>query len=234
MNARISIALAAAILAAVSGCTTSTGQKVKISRSELASVKRLGVLVTAEKPFQVRFARDEAGSTGAMVGAMTFGLSGVVVGSTIEAGAKAASDHNRAKALGLSLGDFNGPAYLQQQVTQRLSAARMFEAVTMLTTNQPIDLKGADARLALNVREWGLRRQQAGGTNELLQVALDVNVRLVRPNGTAMWERDDVYLDGVGTSLEQFRDTPGLLVERLSSALNRYSGRVVNELRYTE
>jgi hypothetical protein len=47
-------------------------------RSHCRIPSSLGVLATAETPFLVRFPRDEAGSTSAMVGAMTFGVSGLL------------------------------------------------------------------------------------------------------------------------------------------------------------
>src|SRR5688572_9548760 len=174
MNASVRL-FTVALVVLFSGCATSTGEKRQVTRTELSSLKRVGVFASAAKPFQVRFSRDEAGSTGAMVGALTFGLSGVVVGSTIEAGAKAAADNAKTKSLGQER-EFDGPKLLQDEVARRLASAGVFESVVTLQTNKVAN-EDADGALILNLREWGLRRQQAGGTNELLQVGFDVNVR---------------------------------------------------------
>lgn len=215
------------------GCTTPTGAKTELSRNQVQSIKSLGVVAKADKPFDVRFSRDEAGSAGAMVGAFTFGLSGVVVGSTIEAGAKYAADNSKRKSLTEQTGVFDPVTLMRDDLVRRLSAAKTFETVSASSTNAA-SADATDGTLSVTLREWGLRRHQAGGTNELLQVAFDANVRLARKGGALIWERNDVYLDGHGHSLREFKETPGLLVDRISVGLSNYVGRVANELRYAK
>jgi hypothetical protein len=64
-------------------------------------------------------------------------------------------------------------------------------------------------------------------------VGLDANIKLVRSErNQVLWERDDFYLDGKATPIEDFKNIPGLLVRRLSEALDRYAGRTVNEVKH--
>ncbi len=230
-NPRILAALGAILLFGASGCTTSTGEKVKLDQARMSAVRQLDVAASASKPFQVKFSRDEAGDTGAMIGAATFGLAGALVGGSIESGAKSAADRKKTQGLAQALAAFEGPAYLENEVAKRMTAAGLFSSVKVVPTNHVA--KASEAVLHLNLREWGLRRVQAGGTNEMLQIGFDVNVRLAGANDTAIWARDDFFLDGQAASLAEYRDTPGLLVERLSNALGVYAGRLVNELRYS-
>ncbi len=99
--------------------------------------------------------------------------------------------------------------------------------------NDALQKSGVDGMLTVTIKQWGVRRCASAVRDDKVQAGLLYHGRIAEVGkAQALWERDELYLDGECYSLDEL-GTKGLLLQTiLSRALENASGKFVNEVRF--
>lgn len=213
-----------------SSCTPTTGTRVRLSPTNLSKIKSIGVMVKKEGDFSVRLSREELSATGIVVGSI-FGVVGTLVGAGAEVAGRQSADQRIEEQFKPVVGDYDPRRLMTERLHHYLLSAGPFKDV--VTADKEVGaLKGkeSDALLEVTLREWGLRRC-LGPAGENIQVGLDIQGKMLRlDDGTAVWERDELYLDGACLPWRDFLSRERLLKDTFSKAIDNLSGKIVNEI----
>lgn len=207
----------------LSSCTPTTGTRVSLSQSDLAKIKRIGILVKEEESFSVRLSREEATNVGAAV----LGL----VGAGIEAGIRSSADTKIEEELKPILGNYDPKKLMQEKLYHYIEATRVFSPVTGIDVEDQNLVKGTglDGLLEVTLKQWGLRLCLGPRPGEQVQVGLSVHGKMYElERGNTVWERNELYLDGKCYPLGDFRSRGSLLKDAISRSIDTLSGRIVN------
>jgi hypothetical protein len=217
----------------LSGCTTTTGDQIALSRAEVAKIRNLGVVVRTEHGFSVYYSRDEMTASGAVIGGL--------LGAAIESGARASADADRTERLKPGLGDFDPQRLVAEQVTQKLQAANLFQKVEIIdskdvnATSKLFKGTDLDGLLIITIHRWGLASCPESRVGEQIQVSFDSNVKMMLLNQSApAWDRNDFYLDGECHSVNELVLQSGLLRTEFNRAVDELTGKLVNAIRFPQ
>lgn len=211
----------------VSACTPTTGTHILLNQSNLTKIKTIGIIVKKEEDFSVRLSREKTTATGAVL----FGL----IGAAVEAGARSSADIQREEKFKPLVGDYDPQKLMDERLHHYLQLAKVFNTVISIDDPDHKVLKGKelDGILEVTLKEWGLRLCLNPGSQEQVQVGVSVHGRMfLLEDGSSVWERDELYLNGECHPVENFRSHEGLLKDGLSRTIDNLSGKIVNEIRF--
>ncbi|MFQ5542039.1 MAG: hypothetical protein ACE5E2_04350 [Candidatus Binatia bacterium] len=209
----------------LSSCTATTGTRIPLSQPNLTKIKTIGIIVKKEEEFSVRLSREKMTGTGAIL----FGL----IGAGIEAATRASADEKLEEKLKPIVGDYDPTKLMDERLHLYLQSAKVFSTVVSIDVEDRDVLKGKalDAFLEVMLKQWGLRLCLSPGSGEQVQVGLNVHGRMfLLQDGSTVWERDELYLDGECHAVGDFRSREGLLKDVLARAIDNLSGRIVNNI----
>lgn len=209
----------------LSSCTPTTGTRIHLAQTNLAKIKRIGILVKKEETFSVRLSREKMTN----VGAAFFGL----IGAAIEAGAAASADAKLEEELKPIVGDYDPEKLMDERLHHYLKLAQVFDTVVTVDVEDHEAQKeqGLDGVLEITLKEWGVRLCLDVASREQVQGGVNMQGRmLLVEDGSAVWEHDELYLDGECHRVEDFRSREGLLKDALSRTIDNLSGKIVNEI----
>lgn len=201
----------------VASCTPTTGTRVSLNPSNLSKIKSIGVVVTKEEDFSVRLSREEGTATGAAL----FGL----IGAGIEAAARDSSDKQVEEQFKSIVADYNPNKPMSDRLRHHLRESGSFNTIA---DGALLRSKELDASLEVTIREWGLRR--CAGKSGTVQVGFNLYARVVLvDNGSTVWERNELYLDGECRPWQEFKANGRLLKSVFARSIDNVSGKIVNE-----
>ena len=214
-----------------------SGDKVTLIRSNLTSVKRVGVAVNEEGKFTVRSVSDRRtpGTTqasGILAWATTspgaiLALAPLIIDGAVRTGV----DKMKTQNIKPSLGDFNPKKLMEERICESMQAAKIFTAVeTINEYNQKLlKEKKMDGGLEVTLKLLGI----LPCADDKLAVFVNYNVKMfLTGKKQPIWEREDTYLDSSCYLYDEFRDKEGLLKNRLINAIDDISGTLVNQIRF--
>jgi len=207
----------------LSSCTPTTGTRISLTQPNLAKIKKIGILVKKEESFSVRLSREE----GTNVGAAVLGL----VGAGIEAGVRSSADTRLEEELKPILGDYDPQKLMEEKLYQYIQATKVFNPVAGINVEDRNLQRetGLDGILEVTLKEWGLRLCLGPRPGEQVQVGFSVHGKMyVVEQGSTVWERNELYLDGKCHPLGDFRSRGSLLKDAISRSIDTLSGRIVN------
>ena len=207
-----------------SSCTATSGTRVPLNPTQLQKIKKVGTLVKKEEDFSVRLSRAKMSGVGAV-----FGL----IGAGIEAGLRSSNDAKLEEGLKPILGDYDITKVTAENLNKRINSQKVFGSsdIASVEDSEALRKMGIDGVLEVTFKEWGLRLCSSSSVLEQVQVGLGVHGRIfLLGDGSTIWERDDLYLDGECRRVEEFRLSEGMLKNALSRAADNLAGRVVNEI----
>lgn len=204
-------------------CTTTTGTKISHTQNTLSKINKIGIIVKKESNFSVNLSRDKMTNTSTCL----FGL----LGYAIEHSARANIDQNLANEFRPQIGIFNPEKRMEEKLLYYLQSAEVFRTVEIGGAEGHALLKKMqfDAVLKIMIKEWGLRLCVGADKKEQLQAGIDIHALLIE-DGTAIWERDELYLDGDCYSLEELRSQKEIVENNLARTVDDLSARIVNEI----
>ena len=204
-------------------CVATTGTKTNVTASELAKIRKTGVVVESQQPISIRIARDNMTNTGAIL----FGL----VGAAVEAGYKSSKDAEHEESVGRVL-NFDPVKEHAVALRDKLMEVKAFPNVEIVQAgdSRVLRTQGFDAVFKETIEEWGLRLC-SGESN--VRVGFDVHMQLVSlQNEAVIWERDELFMDGPCRPLSDFQADRELLGASLKSATQTLAGKTANEIAF--
>ena len=210
---------------ALAACTATTGTKVPTGEYQLSKITKIGISAKKEEEFSLRISREQMTNTG--------GILGGLVGLGIEAGIRSSSDSKLEDALKLLVGDFDPTQVLTEKLSNRMQAASAFKEVLTIKSQDERSLRenALDGLLEVTLMQWGLRLCSASTSGEQVEVALTVHGKVILlGNGNTVWERDEVYRDGMYHPVSKFQVQDGYIKQALSAAIDNLAGKIVNDI----
>jgi hypothetical protein len=195
--------------------------------STFRSIENVGVVVRKEQEFSVRLSREKMTGTGTILAGL--------IGFGIESAARTSTDSEHEKRLMSALGHFDPVMEMTKRLRFNLESCKRFRQISLIDGNNASDseAKSCDVILEVTIREWGLRLclGASEGGLERLQAALVLHARLFPPKqDKALWERDEVYLEGTCRPVQAYESEATLLSDVLQRSINTVAGRITNEI----
>lgn len=180
-------------------------------------------MVKKEEEFSVRLSRQEMTATGAVF----FGL----LGAGVEAAVRHSADTRVEEQFKAIIAIYDPKKPMIERLYHYLRSSRSFATVVAdVGDDAVLRPKGLDSVLEVTLKEWGLRRCP-GPSPDRVQIGLNVYAKMfLLGEGSTVWERDELHLDGECRPWQDYRSDEGLLKQVLSRALDNLSGKIVNEI----
>jgi hypothetical protein len=163
------------------------------------------------------------------VGQILLGPVGGLIGTGAEAAQRRSTDQGIEEQFKAVVGNYDPQKELAEKLRYHLQSAKLFTEVLVVEPQDDSLAKGTGSGglLKATLREWGLRR--CVGPQENVQVGLNVKGELLLEGGSAIWERDELYLDGTCRPWRDFL-SDALLKDALARAIDNLAGKITNEL----
>lgn len=217
------------VLSALSGCLP-PGTEVRVDRTGVAQMQRLGVSVIQDDEFSVILAREPF-LPNVVAGAGLLGLI-VLVGATA---GRSSADAEYAALLKPVVGTYDPGRRFADGLMRNLRREQAFPAVVNVQAEEKSAMQEGrlDGIAEFTLKQWGLRRCSAPSADEKVQAAVYLEGRIVSvARGDTVWERREFYLDGQCHALEELRSRDGLLISTLSRVIDHLSGKMAHEIRF--
>lgn len=229
------------MLCAVQSCSPTTGARSPSGPPSLTGFKTLALTVTAQEGFSVRLVREQspnAGSVLAGIIGVLGGLPGVAVGFAVGSAMDSVSrrvDGRSAERLEPYLNRLDPEKLFRERMLNEFANDQPLAAVMVIAASDNAAMQNSvvDGLLTVTIKQWGVRRCASAGREDKVQAGLLYNSRIAAPgNAPALWERDELYLDGECYSLSELDAKASLLPTILARALENASGKLANEIRF--
>ncbi len=210
---------------ALAACTATTGTKVPTGEYQLSKITKIGISAKKEEEFSLRISREQMTNTGAFWGGL--------IGLGIEAGIRSSSDTKLEDALKPLVGDFDPAQVLTEKLSSQMQAAAAFKQVLPIKSQDERSLRenALDGLLEVTLMQWGLRLCSASTSGEQVEVASTVHGKVILlGNGNTVWERDEVYREGMCHPVSKFQGQDGYIKQALSAAIDNLAGKIVDDI----
>lgn len=236
------------LLPLLAGCTVGNEGNPSQSRtrnpllaSEIAKVRKVGLHVVVEQPFEVVWRQAGDADTTTMVAAgVAGGLIGGVVAGFADTAIRDQADRRHARAMEAQLGGLKLREELAAALAREIEAGQLGITTEWLnsTNRAQIEKQGCDAALYVNVLRWGVEPceipavSDETATNQLAQAKMDMRLSLIeRRSNRRFWERLEYHVSGDCRPLDDFKDEDGLLRTRFEQGVARVAAAIVDEIR---
>lgn len=200
------------------------------------------MVVSSQEAFSVRVVREQPPNAAAVLIGMAGaagGVAGALIGLAVTSGMDSAiahsSDASSTERLENHVRGLDPEKILRDRLLQEFEKHQLFPSVISASAgdHDAVRKTGADGVLTLTIKHWGVRLCAPPGGGDKLQAGFLYNSRIVEVGKPqALWERDELYLDGDCYSLAELNSQGSLLQSILSRAIDNLSGKLVNEIRF--
>lgn len=197
---------------------------VRPDTSNLATVKRVAVIVVEDGGFTVINERAKATATGAAL----FGIVGAVVSSA----ANQSMDSGEADKARPGIAGFSPTRVLRDSFVEALKSSGRLLVDTVDSEAGLQTAKDHDAVIRLTIKEWGVRLP-ARAISDRLAAFAEIQARMTAGRGQAVvWDEHEVALGSGRYELAEFQRDASVLRDQLTETFHNAGYRLANHLIY--
>lgn len=236
------------LLPLLAGCTVGNEGSPSQSRtrnpllpSEIAKVRKVGLHVVVERPFEVIWIQTGDPDTTTMVAAgVAGGLIGGVLAGFADTAIRDQADRRHARPMEAQMAGLDLREELAVALAREIDAGQLGITTEWLssTNRAQIEKQGCDAALYVNVLRWGVEPCEnpavpgETATNQLAQAKMDLRLSLIeRRSNRRLWERLEYHVPGDCRPLDDFKNEDGMLRARFEQGVARVAAAIVDEIR---
>lgn len=206
--------------------------------SEIAFVRKVGLHVIVERPFEVTWV--QAGTSMMAAAGAPAGAIGVLVAGLADGGVRYNADRKHARPMEARLAKFDLGDELAAALSREIESGGLgITTARLSSTNQAqIAKQECDAGLYVTVLRWGVEpcrdpaAKEGAATNQLAQAKMDLRLTLIeRKSQRRLWERLEYHIAGDCRPLDDFKNEDGLLPVRFREGVARVAASIVDEIR---
>ncbi len=234
---RVTLPLACFLIVAVSAGCVSTAAPLRPTVADLATVKRLAVVMPGEGTFTIMAERAKgasAGGTGATIGAgAAFGLIGALAAASIGSATLNHADETQAARVRPHLVDFSARRVFVSTLMATIREGGRFESIECFEKGlEPSRARQFDAVVAVEVPEWGLHLAQSREQETLTGfVAIEVRMTLSAAD-RVVWHEKHMVLGQRKHQLAEYANQPELLRREVTEVWEGAARKLAFELLY--